>query len=218
MTEGENEVVFDAEGVRGTLEASAGGVDGEGRARVLLGDGRRLWLPPGVLERQEHGTLIFRGSFEELAAAAADGQTPVAVVPVMEEELRVGKRVVETGRVRVTKTVHEHEEVVDEPLMREEYDVERVRIDEFVDGPVGPRHEGETLIVPVLEEVLVVEKRLVVREELRITRRQTEERRPQRVKLLSEEVSVERAGPDAARPDADESDGGGLRSHAAPHS
>jgi len=90
---------------------------------------------------------------------------------------------------------------VDEPLMREEYDVERVPIDEFVDGPVGPRHEGETLIEPVLEEVLVVEKRLVVREELRITRRRTEERKPQRVKLLSEEVSVERA--EAARPDAD---------------
>lgn len=211
MTEDENEVVFDAEGVRGTLESSADGVEGEGRARVLLGDGRRLWLPQNVLERQEHGTLIFRGSFDALSAAASGGQTPVAVVPVMEEELRVGKRVVETGRVRIHKTVHEHEEVVDEPLMREEYDVERVPIDEFVDGPVGPRHEGETLIVPVLEEVLVVEKRLVVREELRITRRQTEERRPQRVKLLSEEVSVERT-------DADESDGGGLRSHAAPHS
>lgn len=213
MTEGENEVVFDTEGVRGTLEAHVNGVDGGGRAQVLLGDGRRLWLPPDAVERQEHGTLIFRGSFEELSAAA-HGQTPVAVVPVIEEELRVGKRVVETGRVRVHKTVHEHEEVVDEPLMREEYDVERVPIDEFVDGPVGPRHEGETLIVPVLEEVLVVEKRLVVREELRITRKVSEERRPQRVKLLSEEVSVERA--DAAHLDADMDEGDGRRSHAAP--
>ncbi len=158
---------------------------------MLLADGRRLWLPPDAIEQREHGTLVFRGSFEELAAAARE-QTPVAVVPVMEEELRVGKRVVETGRVRIHEDGHEHEEVVDEPLMREEYDVERVPIDEFVDGPVGPRHEGETLIVPVLEEVLVVEKRLVVREELRITRKRTEERRPQRVKLLSEEVSVER--------------------------
>lgn len=217
MTEGKNEVVFDVEGVRGTLEAPVNGMKGEGRARVLLADGRRLWLPPDSLEQREHGTLVFQGSFEELAAAAR-GQAPVAVVPVMEEELRVGKRVVETGRVRIHKTVHEHEEVVDEPLMREEYDVERVPIDEFVDGPVGPRHEGETLIVPVLEEVLVVEKRLVVREELRITRKRSEERRPQRVKLLSEEVSVERTGTDVARGDADELDGGSMRSHAAPHS
>jgi uncharacterized protein (TIGR02271 family) len=216
MTGGESEVVFDAEGVRGTLEAPINDVDG--RARVLLEDGRRLWLPPDALERKTHGTLFFRGSFEELAGAAeGGGRIPVAVVPVMEEELRVGKRVVETGRVRVTKHVHEREEIVDEPLMREEYDVERVPIDEFVDEPVGPRHEGETLIVPVLEEVLVVEKRLVVREELRITRRMTEERRPQRVKLLSEEVSVERAEVDDTRPDTD-TDGGGRASHAAQHS
>jgi uncharacterized protein (TIGR02271 family) len=210
MTGGENGFVFDAEGVRGTLEAPAREGSEDGRTRVLLADGRRLWLPPGVLERREDGALLFRGSFEELTAGV--------VVPVIEEELRVGKRVVETGRVRVTKTVHEREEVVDEPLMREEYDVERVPIDEFVDGPVGPRHEGETLIVPVLEEVLVVEKRLVVREELRITRRRTEERETRRVKLLSEEVSVERADTEAARGDSGESEGGGVRSHAAPHS
>ena len=215
MTEAESEYVFDAEGVRGTLEAPIDDLDGH--ARVLLADGRRLRLPPDALERREHGTLVFRGSFEELAAAAR-GQTSAAVVPVIEEELRVGKRVVETGRVRIRKTVHEHEEVVDEPLMREEYDVERVPIDEFVDGPVGPRHEGETLVVPVLEEVLVVEKRLVVREELRITRRRTEEHKPQRVKLLSEEVSVERTDADGARGGADESDEGGVRSHAATRS
>ena len=139
------------------------------------------------------------------------GEIPLAVVPVIEEELRVGKRVVETGRVRVTKTVSEHEEVLDEPLMREEYDVERVPVDEFVDAPVGPRQEGETLIVPVLEEVLVVEKRLLVREELRITRRRTEGHEPQRVTLRSEEVSVERAGAGGA----DENEKGGSRSMSA---
>ncbi|HEX7313511.1 MAG TPA: YsnF/AvaK domain-containing protein [Pyrinomonadaceae bacterium] len=216
MALAEDIIVFDTEGVRGTLEAPFTDVAGNGRARVLLADGRKLWLPPGALERQDHGTLIFRGSFDELAGAA-DGGGQI-VVPVVAEELRVGKRVVETGRVRVTKTVHEHEEVVDQPLLREEYDVERVTVDEFVDGPVGPRYEGETLVVPVLEEVLVVEKRLVVREELRITRKRTEERNPQRVKLLSEEVSVERADADAARGDSEESDGAGVRSHAAPHS
>jgi uncharacterized protein (TIGR02271 family) len=210
MALGENEIVFDAEGVRATLEAPFTEAVGDGRARVLLGDGRRLWLPPGALERQGHGTLVFRGSFEELAGAA-DGGGQV-VIPVVKEELRVGKRVVETGRVRVHKTVSEREEVIDEPLMREEYDVERVPVDEFVDGPVGPRYEGETLVVPVLEEVLVVEKRLVVREELRITRRRTEERRPQHVKLLSEEVSVERV--DAGG--ADETERSGGRSMSAP--
>jgi uncharacterized protein (TIGR02271 family) len=175
--------------------------DGEGRERVLLDDGRRLWLPPGEVARRVGDAFFFDGSFEELADAAV-------VVPVMEEELRVGKRVVETGRVRVTKTVSEREELVDVPLMREEFDVERVPVNAFVDGPVAPRHEGETLVVPVLEEVLVVEKRLLVREELRITRRTSEEHRPQRVTLLSEEVSVERRGPRAAGEAADDDERG----------
>jgi uncharacterized protein (TIGR02271 family) len=215
MTEELGGVVFDADGVRGALEGPAGG-DGAGRARVLLADGLRLWLPADELVRRGDGALLFRGSFGELAARVGGaeeggGRTPVAVVPVVEERLRVGRRVVETGRVRVTKSVSEREEVVDEPLVREEYDVERVPVGVFVDEPVGPRHEGETLVVPVLEEVLVVEKRLLVREELRITRRQTEERRPQRVTLLSEEVSVERAGPQDGRGAAGSGGGGGGR-------
>jgi uncharacterized protein (TIGR02271 family) len=218
MTEALSGVVFDAEGVRGTLEGSAeGGGDGDGRARVLLADGLRLWLPTSELVRRDDGALLFSGSFERLATAArgrdaedvGGGAATVAVLPVVEEELRVGKRVVETGRVRVTKHVREREELVDEPLVREEYDVERVPVNVFVDEAVGPRQEGETLIVPVLEEVLVVEKRLLVREELRITRRQTEERESRRVTLLSEEVSVERTAPQNGRGEAA---GGGGRS------
>lgn len=134
-------------------------------------------------------------------------QTPAAVLPVVEEELRVGKRVVETGRVRVTKSVREREELIDMPLLGEEYEVERVPVELFVDEPVGPRHEGETLVIPVLEEVLVVEKRLLVREELRITRRRTEGRDRRRVTLLSEEVSVERAGREDRPGEADEGAG-----------
>ena len=212
MTEEQGGVVFDAEGVRAALEGPAEG-EPDGRARVRLADGLRLLLPTGELMRREDGALIFLGSFEELASAArvrewkAGGarvqEEDATVVPVVEEELRVGKRVVETGRVRVTKNVREREEVVDEPLVREEYDVERVPVNVFVDEPVGPRHEGDTLIIPVLEEVLVVEKRLLVREELRITRRQTEERETRRVTLLSEEVSVERTGPQDEPVEAD---------------
>jgi uncharacterized protein (TIGR02271 family) len=212
MTEELGGVVFDAEGARAALEGPAEGEAGDGRARVRLDDGLRLSLPTGELVRRGDGALFFRGSFGELASAARvrewkEGgprvRTEAEVVPVVEEELRVGKRVVETGRVRVTKSVSEREELVDEPLLREEYEVERVPINVYVDAPVGPRHEGETLVVPVLEEVLVVEKRLLVREELRITRRRTEGRETRRVTLLSEEVSVERAGPQGAPDEAD---------------
>jgi stress response protein YsnF len=54
------------------------------------------------------------------------------------------------------------------------------------------RYEGETLVVPVLEEVLVVQKQLLLKEEIRITRHRKPVRMPQNVLLRSEQVTVER--------------------------
>ena len=54
------------------------------------------------------------------------------------------------------------------------------------------RHDGDTMIVPVYEEVLVVRKRLMLKEELHITRRKREVSRPQTVSVRREEVEVER--------------------------
>ena len=78
---------------------------------------------------------------------------------------------VETGRVRIRKMVHERGEIVDPPLMRDEVGTKRVPIDRVVEGPLSARTEEDTLIIPVLEEVLIVEKRLLLKEEVRITTR-----------------------------------------------
>lgn len=122
------------------------------------------------------------------------------VIPVAREELHVEARPVPGGRVVVRKHVSVGDEVVDVPLTREEVTVERVPRDELVDAPPPVREEGDTTIVPVLEEEVVVEKRLRLKEELRITRRRREERRTSRVPLRREEVTVERvpAGDEAA--------------------
>lgn len=56
----------------------------------------------------------------------------------------------------------------------------------------GHRHEGDTLVIPVLEEVLVVERKLRIREELHITRVRHEERHVETVPLKAERVEVER--------------------------
>ena len=117
------------------------------------------------------------------------------VIPVIEETLDVQKRRVETGGVRITKVVHEREEIVDEPLFREEVSVERVALNRVVDGPVPIRYEGEVTIIPLVEEVLVVEKRLMLKEELRITRRRVAEHKPQQITLRREEVILERITP-----------------------
>lgn len=122
----------------------------------------------------------------------------VEVVPVVEETLRVAAQAVPTGRVIVSKHVRVADEVVDVPLAREEVSIERIPRGELVEAPPPVREEGDATIVPVLEEVLVVEKRLRLREELRITRRRREERHVRRVALRREDVTVERAAPDDA--------------------
>ena len=114
------------------------------------------------------------------------------VVPVIQEELEIQKQAVETGRVRVTKRVHERDELVDVPIVREEAEIERVPIGRLLEGPVSMRQEGGILIIPVVEEVLVVEKRLRLKEELHVRKRQRESQTPQRVRLRQEEAMIER--------------------------
>jgi uncharacterized protein (TIGR02271 family) len=122
------------------------------------------------------------------------------VIPVIEETLDVQKRRVETGGVRIIKVVHEREEVVNVPRVREEVTVERVTLNRLVDTPVSMRQEGDTLIIPLLEEVIVMEKRLMVKEELRITKHRIEEQASQQVTLRREEVVVERLDPSKQQP------------------
>lgn len=119
-----------------------------------------------------------------------DGRT--VNIPVAIEEIEVSKRTVETGKVRIRKIVHEHEELIDPPLLQEEVEVKRVSINRIVEQPVQTRYEGDVMIVPVLEEVLVAQKKWMLKEELYISRRVTETHNPQRVVLHNEEVIVER--------------------------
>jgi uncharacterized protein (TIGR02271 family) len=125
-------------------------------------------------------------------------------IPLIEEQLAVDTRVVETGRgVRIHKTVSEQPVTIDERLMREEMDVRHVPVDRIVALEEAPatRYEGDTLVVPVLEEVLVVERRLRIKEELHITRIRREERYHDTVSLKAERVEIERFD-DATSPPA----------------
>lgn len=124
-------------------------------------------------------------------------------VPVIEEEARVEKQAVDTGRgVRIHKTVAEHPFQIDERLLREDVEVTHVPVDRIVALDQAPvtRYEGDTLVVPIVEEVLVVERRLRIKEELRITRTRREERHAETVMLKVEQVSVERFDESGNRP------------------
>lgn len=114
------------------------------------------------------------------------------VIPVVEEEAVVRKRAVETGRVRIHSRVEEREAWVRETLVREGVEIERIPINREVDRIPDVRREGETLIVPVVEEVVVVEKRLMLVEEVRVHRRRESSPVDAPVRVRRTRVEVER--------------------------
>lgn len=157
-------------------------------------ENERVLVPSSLLRKRPDGGYflpITRSDLLHGSSTPSRGNDEL-VVPVVVEQVDVQKRRWDTGGVRVHMAVHEREEVVDEPLRREEVNIERIPINQVVDQPPVPRQEGNTMIVPVLEEVLVVEKRLMLKEEVRITRRQFEAHEPQKVILQSEEPQIER--------------------------
>ena len=126
---------------------------------------------------------------DDLAAADA----PI-VIPLVEEHLEVSRRTVVTGTVRLQKTVHEFETQLDEPLGVRTFDVERVILNEPVESAPPVRQEGDTTVYPLVEERLILTKQLVLKEELRVTRRDTERRDTQTVTLRREHITVEHEG------------------------
>ena len=123
-------------------------------------------------------------------------------VPLHEEVLHATTRDVERGKVLIHKTVETVPSARQVTVGREDVAVERVPVDQLVDQAPAPRWEGDTLIVPLVEEVLVVTKRLRVREELRVTRRRTEAQQTVRDELRREVADIETTGEldrDAAR-------------------
>ena len=121
------------------------------------------------------------------------------VLPLVEEALRVGKRRVETGLVRVSVSTDIEERVVRETLRSERAELERVPVNrELAEGEPAPvvRQEPDgTVVVPVLEEVLVVERRLVLREEIRMRLVSVDEPVEQPVAVRRQRASVERLPP-----------------------
>lgn len=108
------------------------------------------------------------------------------------EELVVGKEAVETGRVRVSKRTHTREAPIEETLFHEQAEVETVPIGRQIFEMPSIRHEGETTIVPIVEEVLYTERRLVLKEEVRITRRRVSEQFQDHVTLRHQEAVITR--------------------------
>jgi uncharacterized protein (TIGR02271 family) len=118
------------------------------------------------------------------------------VIPLVEETATVGKRQVVTGRVRVRTITDTIEEIAQANVRQESVEVTRVPVDRVVETAPEIRTEGDVTILPVVEEVLVVEKRLVLKEELHIRRHIATETVEVPVTLRKQRAVVERTDPD----------------------
>lgn len=114
-------------------------------------------------------------------------------IPVIEEQVVISRDIVETGKVHIIKRVTEEDIPVDLPIIEEGYEVERKPVEkQLLSEAPGVRHEGENMIIPVIREVLVVQKRYEVIEEIHIKKTRTEIPNQQQVTVKKESIEVKR--------------------------
>jgi len=213
--EGEPVLIVDKNGLHGKIDhVEQLPILGDKQVLVQFENGQQVLVPREMLILQDGGHYYLPVSIEELrvdttvykhkdATNTIDTNTmyedtdsrsnaQLQVIPVVEEKINVQKRLHEVGTVEIRKTVHEHTEVVDELLKSEEVEVERVAVNRIVEEPIPIRNEGDTMIISLLEEVLVIEKRLLLREEVHIKKVQTVVHEPQEVLLREERVEIVR--------------------------
>jgi uncharacterized protein (TIGR02271 family) len=105
-----------------------------------------------------------------------------------EEELAAGTREREAGELRVKKNVRTDRESVEVPTRHEEVSVERVPLSgEASEADIG----DDEVAIPVTEEEVVVSKRPVVKEEIRIRKDVVEDTQIVEEDVRREEIDVE---------------------------
>ena len=138
-----------------------------------------------------------------MAASEPDGVTPSPVedldddltLQIVEERLAVSKRRVVRGTVRVSTTTEVVEEIAEVDLDRYRVEVTRVPVGRIVDEAPVARAEGDTTILPIVEERFVVVKQLYLKEELHIRHVVERETVREPVTLRRQHATVERLGP-----------------------
>lgn len=118
------------------------------------------------------------------------------VITLAEERATVSRRVVEAGTVRVSTRTEAVDHIERADLGVERIEVERRPVNAWVDAMPATREEGDVTILPVVEERLVVEKRLFLTEEVHIRRVRSTEAVELPVTLRRQHAVVERLGPE----------------------
>jgi len=124
-------------------------------------------------------------------------QTKDLRIPLQVEDISVSRREIKKAKVQVALVTGTREQLIDEELTNIRVEIDRAPIDRTVEVVPPVRQEGDITIIPVVEEVVVVERRLVLKEEVRVRRVSTKEQHQQTVVLRQQEAVVTREEPDS---------------------
>jgi uncharacterized protein (TIGR02271 family) len=118
------------------------------------------------------------------------------VIPLVEETVRVEKEEVVTGRVRVRTVTEETDHIVGQDLDTENVEISRIPVNREVAEAPAIRQDGDVTIISLVEEIIVVTKKLVVTEEVRIRRIRSSEHVETTINLRKQSAVVERSDGD----------------------
>jgi len=158
-------------------------------AVVRFGNGSTVDIPFELLEHHHDGGYTLPGRWRDFIAAMEES----AEIPVVEERATVEVRPAPVKQVRVRRRVVREQQVVETPVWHERIAVESVPVNVFVDRAPAPRQEGDVLIIPCVEEVVVVEKRLRVREELRVHVVREQRTHRESVEVRRHEIEIDKS-------------------------
>ena len=132
-----------------------------------------------------------------------DEQDPMdqVVIPLHAEEVSIGTKQVATGHVKVSTVTNSRQQLVEQLLHSERVEVERVPMGQVVEKIPDLRTEGDITIIPVVEETVVVQKQLVLKEEVRVRRIHETQNYRESVVLRQQEAVITRV-PEDTNPDA----------------
>ena len=136
-------------------------------------------------------TSVVAPSHGDSIVAGKEGDV-AQIIPVVHEFVDVQRRSIETGLVQITKTVSTESVSVSDSVVHEFVETERVPIGRLLDVPAVVRHEGDVMILPVVEERVVITRQLFLVEEIRVTRKRESRPFEQQVELRREAVHVRR--------------------------
>ena len=127
---------------------------------LRFADGRSVLVPTALLQQEEAFTP------PQSASPVSDD---AVLIPLVEERLEVGKRVVEIGKVYLHKSSEAYDVAIDEPLAVSTWKVQRITRNEVVAEAPALRREGSTTIYSLVEERLILTKELVLVEEIHVS-------------------------------------------------